>query len=170
MTLEVSTLDKIFYELSRKFHPDVFHGRSEKEKLHSREKTTLLNEAYTTLKDPVARALYLLNLEVPESGKERTKIDPALVSEIFEIQELVETEKRTKDPALQAELEEAEKEVMEKIEARRKALEASFEEWDAPHHIGRKQELAKTLRKTIDEITYLKNLIQSIQTGGQIRH
>ncbi len=169
MTLEVSTLDKIFYELSRKFHPDLFHGRSEKEKLYSREKTPLLNEAYKTLKDPVTRAEYLLNLEVPEFGKERTKIDPVLVSEIFEIQELVEEENQTKDPALKAELSRAEKEVREKVEARRKALEASFAEWDASY-IGRKQELATLIRKTIDEITYLRNLIQSIQTGGQVRH
>lgn len=169
--LDLGALEKIFYDLSRKLHPDFFHGRDFKEKVLSIENTTFLNKAYNTLKDPVTRAEYLLDLEVPGDPKERTKIDTVLVTEIFEVQEKVEEEGRTKDPALRAELESAQKEVEGKIAARRKTLEAYFKEWDAlGDNPAKKQELAKTIRRTVDEITYLKNLIQSIQTGGQIRH
>ncbi len=171
MNLDVEALKKTFYDLSRKLHPDFFHGKSFKEKVLSVEQTTLLNKAYNTLKDPIARAEYLLDLEVPISEKERTKVDPVLVSEIFEIQEMVEEEKGSGNPALKTKLQQSKKEVEEKIKARRKVLEGHFKEWDVlekdPAH---KKDLARTIRKAIDEIAYLKNLIQSIETGGQIRH
>ena len=168
--LDRASLDKVFYELSRKFHPDFAQGKSDKEKLDRLEKSAFLNKAYQTLKDPVSRAEYLLDLEVPGDPKERTKIDPVLVSEIFEIQEMVEEEKRTKDPALTSRLEEAKAEVEGKILARQELLESVFQKWDALNDPGQKKSLARLIRKTIDEITYLKNLIQSIQTGGRIIH
>jgi len=169
--IDRTLLEKTYYELSRKFHPDFFQGKSDKEKLYSLEQSAFLNKAYNASKDPIARAEYLLDLEIPGDPKERTKIDTALVSEIFEIQEKVEEENATRDPALRAELQHAKKEVEIKIEERRQFLETHFKEWDTlGNNQTKKQELAKTIRKTIDEITYLKNLIQSIQTGGQIRH
>ena len=164
-------LEKKFYDLSRKFHPDFFQGKSDKERMISLEKSSFLNKAYDTLKDPMTRVEYLLSLEVPSTAKERTKVDPALVFEIFKIQEMVEEEKQTKDPALKSELEDAKKEVEGKIEERRKSLDAYFKQWDLLENaLAQKQELAKTIRKTIDEMSYLKNVIQSIETGGQIRH
>ena len=169
--IDLQVLEKNFYDLSRKFHPDFFQGKSNKEKLYSLERSTFLNKAHNILKDPIARAEYLLDLEVPGDPKARTTIDTTLVSEIFEIQELVEEEKETRDPALRLQIELAQKEVEGKIEIRHKSLERYFKEWDTLENSQtKKQELAKTIRKTIDEITYLKNLLQSIQTGGQIRH
>ena len=171
MTLHASALEKNFYELSRRFHPDFFHGESDKEKLYSLERSAFLNKAYKTLKDSTARAEYLLDLEVPAPAKERTQIDPMLVAEIFEIQEMVEEEKNTKAPGLKAKLQEARRKVEGKIAARRGLLKDHFKEWDTlGNDPSKKQTLAKTIRKTIDEITYLKNLLQAIQTGGQIRH
>ena len=171
MTLDASALEKNFYELSRRFHPDFFHWESDKEKLVSLEKSAFLNKAYHTLKNSIARAEYLLDLDVPAKAKERTQIAPALVTEIFEIQEMVEEGKNTKDPNLKAKLQEAQKEVEGKIAARGGLLERHFKEWDARgNDPTQKQALAKTIRTTIDEITYLKNLLQSIQTGGQVRH
>ncbi|MBI4436702.1 MAG: Fe-S protein assembly co-chaperone HscB [Candidatus Omnitrophica bacterium] len=171
MELDSSLLDKTFYELSRKFHPDLFQGKSDKEKRYSLEKTSLLNDAYKTLKNLVARVEYLLDLEVPAPEKERTKVDPALSAEIFEIQEKIEEEKRTKDSALQAELASAKKEVESKMKTRHLSLEAYTKEWDyLENNPAQKKTLAKTIRKTIDEITYLKNLLQSIETGGRVHH
>ena len=171
MGLDSKALEKTFYTLSRKFHPDFFENKSEKEKLWSRVQTASLNKAYEVLKDPVERAKYLLSLEAPEPEEERSKIDPMLVAEIFEIQEMVEEEKETEDPALQVKLQDAKKEVEEKINTRRQSLGGHFKGWDALEDAPtKKQDLAKTIRKTIHEITYLKNLIQSIETRGQIRH
>jgi len=171
MGLDPALLEKRFYELSREYHPDLVQGKSDKEKLLAQGKSALLNKAYQTLKDPVERAEHLLSLESPTSQKERTQIDPSLAAEIFEIQEKVEEEKRAKDPALKTELLEARRSVEGKIQARNAALEGYFKEWDLLRKDSpEKQTLAKTIRKTLDEITYLKNLIQSIDTGGRVRH
>lgn len=171
MNLDLKVLEKTYYDLSRKFHPDFFQGKSDKEKFWSRVQSASLNKAYETLKDPIKRAESLLNLEVPPSKEEKTHIEPALVSEIFEIQEMVEEQSRTKDSHLKSQLQNAKKEVEGKVAIRKKSLEAYFKEWDTlGNNAAKKEGLAKTIRKTIHEIAYLKNLIQSIETGGAIRH
>jgi molecular chaperone HscB len=55
-------LDERFRTLSRKLHPDRFARASAKERRFSLEQTTLLNDAYRTLRDPVRRAEHLLQL------------------------------------------------------------------------------------------------------------
>jgi len=166
MCFDPKALEKAFYTLSRQYHPDLQQGRGDKEKVEALEKSALLNKAYTTLKDPLLRAAYLINLEAPVPEKERIQVDTGLVSEIFEIQEKVEEEKRTKNPTLRSELLDAQKEVEEKITRRIATLQDAFKAWDAlGEERPKKEALAREIYKALDEITYLKNVIQSIQTG-----
>jgi molecular chaperone HscB len=60
--LEEGQLDERFRTLSRKLHPDRFARASAKERRFSLEQTTLLNDAYRTLRDPARRAEHLLEL------------------------------------------------------------------------------------------------------------
>jgi molecular chaperone HscB len=55
-------LDDKFRALSRKLHPDRFARATPQERRYSLEQTTLLNDAYKTLRDPVRRAEHLLAL------------------------------------------------------------------------------------------------------------
>src|SRR3954468_17324743 len=57
-----ATLDEQFRALSRKLHPDRFARASAKERRFSLEQTTLVNDAYRTLRDPARRAEHLLEL------------------------------------------------------------------------------------------------------------
>lgn len=59
---EPKGLDDRFRALSRKLHPDRFARATPQERRYSLEQTTLLNQAYKTLKDPVRRAEHLLAL------------------------------------------------------------------------------------------------------------
>jgi molecular chaperone HscB len=59
---EPEGLDEKFRALSRKLHPDRFARATAQERRFSLEQTTLLNDAYKTLKDPVRRAEQLLAL------------------------------------------------------------------------------------------------------------
>jgi molecular chaperone HscB len=59
---EPEGLDDRFRALSRKLHPDRFARASAQERRFSLEQTTLLNDAYKTLKDPVRRAEHVLAL------------------------------------------------------------------------------------------------------------
>jgi molecular chaperone HscB len=59
---EPDGLDERFRVLSRKLHPDRFARAPAQERRFSLEQTTLLNDAYRTLKDPVRRAEHVLAL------------------------------------------------------------------------------------------------------------
>jgi len=56
-------LDQRFRGLSRQFHPDYFVNAAPAERRASLERSSYLNDAYRTLKDPIARTQYLLSLE-----------------------------------------------------------------------------------------------------------
>jgi molecular chaperone HscB len=60
--VEESALEERYRALSRKLHPDRFARAPPKERRFSLEQTTLLNDAYRTLKDPARRAEHLLEL------------------------------------------------------------------------------------------------------------
>ena len=64
LNLDVAALERDFYALSRKLHPDLYAQSSEAEQRQwSLEKSSQLNDAYRILKDPVTRTQYLLELE-----------------------------------------------------------------------------------------------------------
>src|SRR5215471_12128914 len=63
LNIDLAGLEREFYRLSRKLHPDLFARSSSQEQEWSTEKTSQLNDAYRTLKDPIARTEYLLELE-----------------------------------------------------------------------------------------------------------
>jgi molecular chaperone HscB len=60
--LDLPKLEERFRQLSRKLHPDRFVRAIPQERRFSLEQTTLLNDAYKTLRDPVRRAEHLLQL------------------------------------------------------------------------------------------------------------
>jgi molecular chaperone HscB len=60
--IDPARLDEQFRALSRKLHPDRFARASAKERRFSLEQTTLVNDAYRTLRDPARRAEHLLEL------------------------------------------------------------------------------------------------------------
>lgn len=59
---EPQGLDDKYRALSRQVHPDRFARAGPAERRKALEQTTLLNDAYKTLKDPVRRAEHLLAL------------------------------------------------------------------------------------------------------------
>ena len=69
-------LEEAFKSLSRKLHPDRFARAGAEERRFSLEQTTLLNDAYRTLKDPVRRAEHLLELRGVAVG-EGSKVEMA---------------------------------------------------------------------------------------------
>ena len=88
LDLEPSTLDRAYFGLQRQWHPDRFVGRSPEERVKASSEAAALNDAYRTLKDPLARAVYFAGLkgvEMPSDGK--TIDDPDLLMEAMEARE-----------------------------------------------------------------------------------
>jgi|SRR3954469_23857236 molecular chaperone HscB len=81
---EPGGLDDKFRALSRKLHPDRFARATPQERRYSLEQTTILNEAYKTLKDPVRRAEHLLKLRGVNG---EPKMSPEFLEETLEDRE-----------------------------------------------------------------------------------
>ncbi|SJZ54921.1 molecular chaperone HscB [Enhydrobacter aerosaccus] len=88
LDLEPAVLDKAYFALQRRWHPDRFVGKPAEERARASTEAAALNDAYRTLKDPLARAVYLAGLkgvELPGDGK--TIDDPELLMEAMESRE-----------------------------------------------------------------------------------
>src|SRR5262249_22076514 len=92
--LDVAALQRRFYELSRQWHPDFHQAAPPTEQARALEASARVNAAYRALRDPIARVEYLIRLEEGRDTREgatvRPKAPPALLAEMFEIQEALE--------------------------------------------------------------------------------
>lgn len=89
--IDLDLLEKQYFGFQRRLHPDRFAAKSAKERALSQSQATALNEAYETLKDPLKRAAYVLDLkghkvDLTACG---TINDPALLMEQMEKREAI---------------------------------------------------------------------------------
>ena len=87
--LDPAELDRRYFALQRRLHPDRFVAKTARERAISQSQAASLNEAYETLKDPLERAQYLLRRQGVEidPGDGATIKDPALLMEAMEMRE-----------------------------------------------------------------------------------
>jgi molecular chaperone HscB len=76
-----------YRDLQRASHPDRFANASAQEKLLSVQQAALINEAFQTLKSPLPRARYLLQLHGIELNDNDTAMAPAFLMEQMELRE-----------------------------------------------------------------------------------
>jgi len=75
--LDLPRLDSRYRELQREVHPDRFAAAPQSEQRVSMQLSTRVNEAYQTLKSPLGRAGYLLQLQGLDPGFETNTAMPA---------------------------------------------------------------------------------------------
>jgi len=151
LNLDPKQLEREFYSLSRHLHPDTNAISSEREQEWSLQKSSQLNDAYRTLKDPIARTEYLLRLQgvhLEEQSKAATDearrtgqvkkqtVPPDLLEQVFELNMQLEEMRMNKkmgeeDRNLESELRDTKKQLQEKHDALRKELQAAWSDWDA---------------------------------------
>lgn len=88
LEVDAAALDKAYFARQRQWHPDRFVGKPAEERAKASIEAAALNDAYRTLKDPLARAFYMAELagvELPGDGK--TIDDPELLMEAMEARE-----------------------------------------------------------------------------------
>jgi molecular chaperone HscB len=185
LNLNSAVLEKEFYELSRRLHPDMYARAGEQEQEWSLEQSSLLNDAYRTLKDPIRRTEYLLRLEgveLEEQSKNATEdarttgqvkkqvVPPDLLEEVFELNlELEELRMQKKmgedDPALIEELGRHKIELEEKFEALFKELVSCWNEWDRAVDTGTEEDRRRVRAKMLDVLNrrnYIRNLVRDV--------
>jgi molecular chaperone HscB len=88
LDVDAGALDKAYFAGQRQWHPDRFVGKPAEQRAKASVEAAALNDAYRTLKDPLARAFYMAELkgvELPGDGK--TIDDPGLLMEAMEARE-----------------------------------------------------------------------------------
>jgi len=186
LDLDVTALEKDFYELSRKLHPDLYARANGREQEWSLEQSSLLNDAYRTLKDPIKRTEYLLRLEgveLEEQSKSATEkarasgqikkqvVPPDLLEEVFDLNMQLEELRMQKkagedDPALIEEVGRQKLELQEKYEALLAELKNYWKEWDEGQAAGGEEDRRKARDKMVDLLNrrnYIRNLVRTVE-------
>lgn len=92
LQVDVKELEQIYRDLQKRLHPDKFSKAGKKEKELSEQQASLVNAAYHTLKTPLGRLRYLLQVleEVPDVSEDTIQ-DPEMLMEVMEAREQVES-------------------------------------------------------------------------------
>jgi molecular chaperone HscB len=61
-SLDLGYLENKYLQLQQLIHPDRFVGKSVREKRYASQQSSLVNQAFETLKDPIQRGYYLLKI------------------------------------------------------------------------------------------------------------
>src|SRR6185369_13417182 len=89
--LDVARLESAYRDIQSKVHPDRFANAGDAERRASMQMTTRVNEAYRTLKSPVQRAKYLLEMNGVDVGFDtETAMPKDFLIEQLELREKLE--------------------------------------------------------------------------------
>lgn len=172
LQIDETSLEQRFHQLSWKLHPDNFVKASEYERNLALERSSELNDAFRTLRDPISRVEYLLlHAGVRKEGTTKQQAPPELLEEVFELNESLDELRDAKSEGgdlteLRAKLAEAQANFQEKLAEVDAELNAVFAEWDqlpAPPEgdADRKSVMAK-LNELLNRRSYIRNLVRNV--------
>jgi molecular chaperone HscB len=153
LNIDLADLEKRYYALSRKWHPDRYARKSETERAEAEQNTALLNDAYRTLKDPVHRAEYAVSEHGPAVAQQ--PVPPDLLEEVFELNMALE-EIREGDTSVRPQLEEAQKKFVGMQDEIDRNLQSEFQTYDGgAESVGR-------MRAILNRRNYIRNLLRDV--------
>lgn len=157
LSLDLDDLQRRFYLRSRQLHPDRFARASAAEQQAALEASSILNDAYRTLRDPVRRAEYFLKHHGFDIGEQRTKdVPPDLLEEVFELNMALE-ELKMGDDSVQPQIDEA----RGRFEQLRHEIDNQLEELFARYDGQAEHGLLVGIRGLLNRRRYVTNLIQT---------
>jgi len=186
LTIDAPALEKSFYAQSRRLHPDRFAAKPIEEQEAALAQASLLNDAYRTLKDPIARTEYLLKLEgveleeqsqrATESAKaagtqKKQLIPPELLEEVFELNMQLQEMRMAKqmgddeDPSLRRDLLSAQANFQAMLAAIQTELEALWLAWDNAVDVNEQLALDRTKAAMVVLLNrrgYVRNLVRDV--------
>lgn len=161
LTLDADELQRRYYMLSRQLHPDRYSRATETERNFSLEATSILNDGYRVLRDPVHRAEYILKESGFDIGEQRSKdVPPELLEEVFELNMALD-ELRAGDTSAMPQLEESRERFVHLQSEIDADLQAKFLAHDAASELER-HEILTSIRGILNRRRYIRNLIQEV--------
>jgi molecular chaperone HscB len=175
LVLSAQELEARFRELSRQFHPDYFYNAPPAERLASLERSSYLNDAYRTLRNPVTRIEHLLAIEgLPPAKSDdpstAAKVPPSLLEEVFALNEELDDIREQREAggdaaALRARLDAAREPIERRREEHERQLQELASRWDSQEQASavEKRATLEALRERLLERNYINNLLATIE-------
>jgi molecular chaperone HscB len=183
--IDLKTLETAFYAQSRKLHPDRFASRPQAEQDTALAASSQLNDAYRTLRDPIARTEYLLSLQgvqleeqsraatdaAKASGTEKKQVAPPdLLEEAFELNMQLEEMRMAKkmgedDPQTRKDLEQAQQHFTGMLAESQQQLETLWTKWDAAvdaNDAAAKDAAKDAMVALLNRRSYIRNLVRDV--------
>ena len=167
LLIDETALEKDFYSLSRQLHPDYFMTAAAEERRASINRSSMLNDAYRTLRDRIKRAQYQLQLEGYKEAEK--KAPPDLLEEVFELNMQIEELKAAKkmsdeDEVIEARaaLESALQGLKEKLNEIDERLYTLFGVWDAASNDEARKAALERISEALSHRSYIRNLVRDI--------
>jgi molecular chaperone HscB len=153
--LDAADLQQRFYARSRQWHPDRFARASAEQQAQALDMTSVLNDAFRTLRDPVARAEYFLE----SSGLPPSKdVPPELLEEVFDLNMALE-ELRDGDAQARVQLEAS----RERFLAMRAETDATLATLAAEYDTSTQPGTLTEIRAVLNRRRYISNLIRDVE-------
>ncbi len=188
LRIDTSALEKAFYAQSRKLHPDRFASRPPAEQEAALAASSQLNDAYRTLRDPIARTEYLLALEgiqleeqsraatdaARTSGTEKKQVAPPdLLEEAFELNMQLEEMRMAKqmgddDPQTRADLEAARTKFTAMLNDAQQQLESLWSQWDTAEDANdpaARDAAKQSMVALLNRRSYIRNLVRDVNAA-----
>jgi molecular chaperone HscB len=169
--IEMNGLEQKFLQLSWKLHPDNFVNATETERKLSLKRSSELNDAYRTLRDPVGRVEYLLGIEgARKEGEHKQQAPPELLEEVFELNESLDELREAKTSgedlsALRSRLEAAEKNFQARLGEVDAQLQEAARAWDGAltSDAATRKKIKARLNELLNRRSYIRNLVTNVQ-------
>jgi molecular chaperone HscB len=169
--IEMSGLEQKFLQLSWKLHPDNFANATETERDLSLKRSSELNDAYRTLRDPVGRVEYLLGIEgARKEGEHKQQAPPELLEKVFELNESLDELREAKASggdlaALKARLESAEENFQKRLGEVDAHLQDAARAWDTAldGDAAARKKAMERLNELLNRRSYIRNLVANVQ-------
>ncbi|WP_446741800.1 Fe-S protein assembly co-chaperone HscB [Silvibacterium acidisoli] len=176
LNIDTKALERGFYKLSRKLHPDLYAQAPVQEQQWSLDQSSLLNDAYRALKDPVRRTEYLLTLEgmklEPEKGDagKAARAPADLLEEVFELNMQLEEMRMNRkmgedDPQLRQDLVNAKDQFEGQLRDNDIQIQNLWAAWDTAVDAGdpsQQDQLKTQMVASLDRRRYIRNLVRDV--------
>lgn len=170
LTLDPARLEQVYHDLGRRIHPDRFATKSIRLRDASLRGTALLTRAYRTLRDPISRGLYWLELNGHKLGDNNKSVPVDLAEMVFEVQEQLADLRAARDDSdaaverLRETMDERRTELIRMIDDAHRELAQNFARWDTHDDANGayRDALVMELKTVLSKIAYLRTLIRDI--------
>jgi molecular chaperone HscB len=176
LALRIDELENCFHQMSWKLHPDNFAGASESERVVAVERSSQLNDAYRTLREPLSRVEYLLaQAGMRKEGQQKQQAPPELLEEVFELNESLDELRAARRSggetgemdSLRRRLRGARENFRGKLDEVDKGLQQLFVEWDRAVESGAdgagQRKLMERMNEALNRRSYIRNLVESVE-------